>query len=341
MIRCMDGREGIALPGSIPYYLHRGVSGYNNSLHGYRNVLNPNVPFQSIIRGHDPAGSSFDVEESGRGDIQQGFGVSMASSSVPARKKRGRPRKYGPDGAGASGSSTMAEVSLELSPMLSPYLGTVVKKRKRGRPPGSGRKQRLSLVGEWMSSSAGLAFTPHVIHISPGEDIAGKILLFSQQRPRAICIMSASGGVCSVTLCQPGNCDETFAYEGCFEILCLSGSFLVDDNSGGSGRIGGVTVSLSSADGLVIGGTVGGKLIASRHAQVVVCSFVYGSAKAKMEAESNSKSGKRSRAKQSDSLPAPDNSSPVKNFVPATGMWPSSGAMDHKVPHAAIDLMRG
>ncbi|GAB2296857.1 hypothetical protein Dimus_030958 [Dionaea muscipula] len=348
----MDGREGMALSGSAPYYLHRGVGGSGasgpthagfNASPGYRNLSNPNVQVQSTVRGNSPIGSSFNVEESSAtADFAQGFAVSIASGGSlgePAKKKRGRPRKYVPDGAGVGASSGRAAVSLGLSPISSPTSVNPAEKPKRGRPPGSGRKQRLASVGEWMSSSAGLAFTPHVIHVSPGEDIAENILLFSQQRQRAICIMSACGGVSSVTLRQPGNPSDTFTYEGRFEILCLSGSFLVAENGDSHGRTGGVTCSLSSTDGQVIGGAVGGKIIASRQAQVVLCSFVYGSMP-KIRLESNSKPGKKSRPRPTDTLLAPGNASPSQNFTPATGIWPSSRAMDQKILHADIDLMR-
>ncbi|XLR19686.1 hypothetical protein S83_047598, partial [Arachis hypogaea] len=38
-------------------------------------------------------------------------------------------------------------------------------------PPGSGRKQQLASLGEWMNSSAGMAFSPHVISVEPGEPL--------------------------------------------------------------------------------------------------------------------------------------------------------------------------
>ncbi|CAN1308762.1 AT-hook motif nuclear-localized protein 11 [Linum perenne] len=56
------------------------------------------------------------------------------------KRKRGRPRKYGPDGT----------ASLALSPSLSSsstHPGTITptttQKRGRGRPPGTGKKQQL------------------------------------------------------------------------------------------------------------------------------------------------------------------------------------------------------
>lgn len=35
------------------------------------------------------------------------------------------------------------------------------------------------------------------------QDIASKIMAFSQQGPRTICILSANGAICNVTLRQP------------------------------------------------------------------------------------------------------------------------------------------
>ncbi|KAM4119238.1 hypothetical protein ACJW30_03G044500 [Castanea mollissima] len=90
-------------------------------------------------------------------------------SGEPIKKKRGRPRKYGPDGP----------VSLQLSPMsaapnVTPGSNSSSQKRARGRPPGTGRKQILADLGEWMNNSAGMAFAPHVITIGVGECSAKK-----------------------------------------------------------------------------------------------------------------------------------------------------------------------
>ncbi|GMH28873.1 hypothetical protein Nepgr_030716 [Nepenthes gracilis] len=345
----MDGREGMAVSGSAPYYLHRGLGGSGGSgpIHtgftapsGLRNSSNPNVPVQSMVRGSSPIGSAFNVEGS-PANFPQGFNVSIPSGgsfSEPVKKKRGRPRKYGPVGAGSGAAAGARTVSLGLSPMSSRTFITPAEKRQRGRPPGTGRKQLLATVGEWMSSSAGHAFTPHVIYVAPGEDIAAKILLFSQQRPRAICIMSASGGVSTVTLRQPASMGTTVTYEGLFEILCLSGSYLVAETGGSHNRTGGVNVSLSSSDGHVIGGAVGGRLVASRPVQVVVCSFAYDGLKPNSETDADYEEDTKSGVQPTDTLPV--NASPSQNFTPI-GIWPGSKASDLRSRNTDIDLMRG
>lgn len=57
--------------------------------------------------------------------------------------------------------------------------------------------------------------------------------------------------------------------QGCFEILSLSGSYLTTNiDSGVLCRTGGLSISLSSTDGRVFGGSVGGMLIAASPIQV-------------------------------------------------------------------------
>nr|GEX85703.1 AT-hook motif nuclear-localized protein 5-like [Tanacetum cinerariifolium] len=140
-----------------------------------------------------------------------------------------------------------------------------------------GQKGKEEVQGEWMNNSAGLAFTPHIIHVSVGEDVAEKILSFAKQRPRALCILSGNGTVSAVTLAQFSSSGGTLTYEGRFEILCLSGSYLLSENGGPQNRTGGLSISACSGDGKVFGGAIGGRLVASSPVQVMVCSFVYNS----------------------------------------------------------------
>nr|DAD18894.1 TPA_asm: hypothetical protein HUJ06_020357 [Nelumbo nucifera] len=274
----MDGREAMALSGSASYYMQqRGVAGSGpgaqTGLHGppgIRPLTGPTMPMQSNIGGGS-VGSTFQVESSST-ISPHGVNVSVPSgmppSGEPVRRKRGRPRKYGPDGT----------VALALSPLSStpsPASHPLTQKRGRGRPPGTGRKQQLASLGEWISGSAGMGFTPHIITIAIGEDIATKIMSFSQQGPRAVCILSANGAVSTVTLRQPSSSGGTVTYEGRFEILCLSGSYMLTDNGGSRSRTGGLSISLSSPDGRVIGGGVGGMLIAASPVQWgVLCMVV-------------------------------------------------------------------
>ncbi|KAL1192040.1 AT-hook motif nuclear-localized protein 5 [Cardamine amara subsp. amara] len=299
----MDGREAMAFPGSHPqYYLQRRAftnlspSQVASGLHappppppGFRPMSNPNIHHP---QANNP-GPPFSIAEHRHSDFGHSIHMGMASSASASsvqpslqpppppppetpmvKKKRGRPRKYVPDGQVSLGLSPMpcaSNKSKDSSSLTDPN----APKRARGRPPGTGRKQRLANLGEWMNTSAGLAFAPHVISVGAGEDIVSKVLSFSQQRPRALCIMSGTGTVSSVTLRQPASTAPSLTFEGRFEILSLGGSYLVNEEGGSKNRTGGLSVSLSGPEGHVIGGGIG-MLIAASLVQVVACSFVYG-----------------------------------------------------------------
>ncbi|KAE9606910.1 hypothetical protein Lal_00025894 [Lupinus albus] len=198
-----------------------------------------------------------------------------APSMQPVKKKRGRPRKYAPDG-----SVTMAlsprPISSSAPPSLPPVIDFSAERRGKVRPVSSVSKTRFEVenIGEWVSCSVGANFTPHIITVNSGEDVTMKIISFSQQGPQAICILSANGVISSVTLRQPDSSGGTLTYEGRFEILSLSGSFMPNDSGGTRSRSGGMSVSLASPDGRVVGGGVAGLLVAAGPVQVVVGSFL-------------------------------------------------------------------
>lgn len=351
------------MAGPASYFMHRGMgapgSGSQPSLHAplgmSRSVPNPNPSFAvqtSAIGGSGgfggggTQGSAFQASSAptisphainiGPGG-SGGVGVGQGE---PVKRKRGRPRKYGPDGS----------VSLALSPLSSPTSisgtsaglsgsgsGSLAQKRGRGRPPGTGRKQQLASLGEWVAGSAGMGFTPHIITIPVGEDIASKVMSFSQQGPRAVCILSANGAVSTVTLRQPATSGGTVTYEGRFEILCLSGSYLMTDEGGSRGRSGGLSVSLSSPDGRVIGGGVGGVLIAASPVQVIVGSFMYGGGKSKSKAKMNKEAAEAAEQAEADKQSTPSSSLPSQSHAASImGGWTSA-----RNAHVDIDLMRG
>nr|XP_018683585.1 PREDICTED: AT-hook motif nuclear-localized protein 10-like isoform X2 [Musa acuminata subsp. malaccensis] len=177
----------------------------------------------------------------GGGDGGENAGAGDGSSAVitphglninvgePVKRKRGRPRKYGPHGLALNPLSTAASV-LPVAGAFSPPAGMAnpadATKKPRGRPPGSGnKKQKLGALG-----SSGTGFTPHVITVTAGE--------------------------------------------GRFEILSLSGSFLLSESGGQRSRTGGLSVSLAGPDGRVLGGGVAGLLMAASPVQVVMGSFI-------------------------------------------------------------------
>ncbi|KAL9315125.1 hypothetical protein ACSQ67_016126 [Phaseolus vulgaris] len=245
---CMEGREGIS----------SGVT-----------VIGAEAPsaYHMAPRSEAPSQGGPPVPEAPPAAIGVSP-VSVALDVTSIKKKRGRPRKYGPDGL----------VNMALSPMpissSAPFSNNNFSSGKRGRPRGMDYKLPKKLGVDYLGGSDGTSFMPHIITVNSGEDIAMKIISFSQQGPRAICILSASGVISNVTLRQPDSSGGTLTYEGRFEILSLSGSFMPTENQGTRSRSGGMSVSLSSPDGRVVGGGVAGLLVAAGPVQVVVGSFL-------------------------------------------------------------------
>ncbi|KAG7028275.1 AT-hook motif nuclear-localized protein 13 [Cucurbita argyrosperma subsp. argyrosperma] len=296
----------------------------NNNNNNASPLINPNstaaqmmssasrFPFNSMMGSaskpsDSPNAGSYDGSQS----ELRGGGFNIDSG----KKKRGRPRKYSPDGNIALGlSPTPVTSSAAPGDSAGMHSADPRPKKNRGRPPGTGKKQMDAL------GTGGVGFTPHVILVKPGEDIASKVVAFSQQGPRTVCVLSAHGAVCNVTLHQPTMAAGSFTpsikifllviftldslilksngkektFSGCiisfehkvspvlllfnlmqgrYEIISLSGNFLISDSNGNRNRTGRLSVSLASADGQVLGG-ITDMLTAASTVQVIVGSFL-------------------------------------------------------------------
>lgn len=195
------------------------------------------------------------------------------------KKKRGRPRKYDQGEGRPAAARTVALSPMPISASI-PLTGEFSAwKRGRGRPIDACKKQQkieVQTPGERVAYSVGANFTPHIITVNVGEDVTMKIMSFSQQASRAICILSANGTISNVSLRQPNSFGGTLTYEGRFEILSLSGSYMPSESGGTKSRSGGMSVSLAGPDGRVVGGGLAGLLVAAGPVQVVIGSFLQG-----------------------------------------------------------------
>ncbi|KAM0848113.1 hypothetical protein ACQ4PT_054588 [Festuca glaucescens] len=361
----MDSRDSMVVatgsssspsPSQPPYFIHHRSSPSSSAAaaatqsqfiappsEDYRNNhfdAAPAGPF-AFQMGPDPHIAQAHVQGQG---LQTETSPPMSNQQHPAKaghgshedlamKKRGRPRKYKPDVSPPSPLPSQPSTALVLVP------ATPGPEKRRGRPPGSGKMQQLASLGESFLGSVGTGFTPHVIIIPPGEDVAVRIMSFSQQGPRAVCILSASGAVSTATLHQDASSGSVVTYEGWFEILCLSGSYVVIDDGVSRTRNGGLCIALCGADHRVIGGSIGGVLTAAGTVQVIVGSFMYGGSKkktkkgkvdqeAKVEAEEANGGGEEGKAEETPPLlmtMAPMQMPHEQELVPPDGLMGGGG----------------
>ncbi|CAM6091033.1 unnamed protein product [Calypogeia fissa] len=284
----MEGRDGPSpgggggsMQGNLGFHLQqRPIPSVNTGggLHAPAPLRPTTTAISLASPSSDGAGSprnlmSMNIGQAGT--YSGGVGSPNVARPDPQKRKRGRPRKYpGTDGGGVTLGTSLALTSVTPTKGLT----SPSEKRGRGRPPGSGKKQQLAAFaasnGGWLTGTAGSGFIPHVITIAAGEDVANKIFAFCQQGPRAVCVLSANGSISNVTLRHDSSYGGSITYEGRYEILSLSGSFLPTDVNGARSRTGGLSVSLAASDGKVVGGSVSGLLVAATPVQIVVGSFV-------------------------------------------------------------------
>ncbi|KAH6781441.1 hypothetical protein C2S51_006734 [Perilla frutescens var. frutescens] len=143
------GGSGGSGPGHTIHGGGGGGGGQPGGIHSspaFKNLSNTIIQVQSSVGvgAGAASSSSFHVE-----NPSQNFshGRSMAAAlpgSEPVRKKRGRPRKYAPDGANMGlGVSPMSAPKPSSSLVVSPG-----EKVRRGRPLGTGWKQKLAPLGD-------------------------------------------------------------------------------------------------------------------------------------------------------------------------------------------------
>ncbi|KAK9292051.1 hypothetical protein L1049_020005 [Liquidambar formosana] len=123
---------------------------------------------------------------------------------------------------------------------------------------------------------------------------------------------------------QPATSGGSITYEGRFEILSLSGSYVRTELGG---RTGGLSVCLSSTDGQIVGGGVGGPLKAAGPVQVIVGTFL-------IDTKKDVGAGVKGDA-SANQLPSPVGGVSVSSggFRPAvesSGRIPGRGSDDHQ-----------
>jgi hypothetical protein len=162
----MEGKEPYSSSGYSSYYIQNrpipapansggpthfsGLHSFDGSHVGFH--PEPMSPPGTLSIQHAHIGSGFEMDPPS--SLQTVPRSATTQGELVVRKKRGRPRKYGPDGkapsqvlqshASRSGSEAGSAGSAPGS-----VLGDDSQKKKRGRPPGTGRKQQLASLGVW------------------------------------------------------------------------------------------------------------------------------------------------------------------------------------------------
>ncbi|KAL5081093.1 hypothetical protein RYX36_009514 [Vicia faba] len=195
--------------------------------------------------------------------------IAPGGGGMDMKKKRGRPRK-------TESGSKPALSPMPISASI-PLTGDFSGWKSGGGKPFEAIKKPLKLNDfdeDDRTAPPSSSFKTHVLTVNSGEDLSMKIMSLSQQENHTISILTATGTISNVTLRQSDACGGTSTYEGVFEILSLSGSFVPTENGLTKSRAGRMSVSLAGPNGRVFGGALAGLLVAAGSVQVVVASFL-------------------------------------------------------------------
>ncbi|KAF3591240.1 hypothetical protein DY000_02026801 [Brassica cretica] len=156
-------------------------------------------------------------------------------------------------------------------------VSTQFRNEQRGRARGRVRGRPRKYADVIDDDGGGGASAKRGRGRSAGEDIAAKIVAFTNQGPLESSILSASGAVSSAVLRHsnnPNNPSGVVKYEGVYDIIAMSGSFLNTESNGTVTRTSDMNVHIAGPDGRILAGFVAGMLVARSQVQVVVGSFV-------------------------------------------------------------------
>lgn len=116
-------------------------------------------------------GGSVPSQYQGAGGGSNGSVGAGAGTGEPFKRKRGRPRKYGPDGkvilavnpvsAGPAAPPTTGAFSAAANAAATAAAEGV--KKARGRPPGSSKKKQLEALGNLDSHPIAIGFRSHML----------------------------------------------------------------------------------------------------------------------------------------------------------------------------------
>ncbi|RDX83407.1 AT-hook motif nuclear-localized protein 17, partial [Mucuna pruriens] len=167
--------------------------------------------------------------------------------------------------------TTNVNQALEHLPFVTPPT-----KKPRGRPPGSKNKSKPASIPKAQLVDPSVKLV--IVEVPPGRDIIGSIIEVARRGHINLTILSANGMITSVTLRNASYGTPMITLHGPFTLLSLTGSYLYNNQY--TFRLGATPpfplsfgINLSTSQGQVFGGVVGGKVIASNNVTIVVSTF--------------------------------------------------------------------
>ncbi|KAF8101619.1 hypothetical protein N665_0203s0031 [Sinapis alba] len=144
-----------------------------------------------------------------------------------------------------------------------------------GTQEGSSRTRSLSMGRADLTRSLGGGdFKVHMLMINAREDIIEKIMSFTQNDSRGICVLSATGAVFNFMIQSLGSKRRVLTFKDCYEIISLANTMEITESGRESNERGGWSITIGGVDGCVFGGKLVGRLTAASSVQVVIGSFL-------------------------------------------------------------------
>ncbi|KAK7301112.1 hypothetical protein RJT34_11973 [Clitoria ternatea] len=131
-----------------------------------------------------------------------------------------------------------------------------VVRRPRGRPPGSKNRPKPPLI---IAQECEPTMSPFILEVPGGSDVVEVLARFSRRKNTGLCVLTGSGTVANVTLRQPSATPgATVTFHGRFDVLSMSATFLLS-----APGANGFSISIAGPQGQVVGGLIGGRLLAA------------------------------------------------------------------------------
>ncbi|RDY07331.1 AT-hook motif nuclear-localized protein 17, partial [Mucuna pruriens] len=149
-------------------------------------------------------------------------------------------------------------------------------KKPRGRPLGSKNKSKLTYVPRTQPIDPSMKLVK--VEVPPGRDIIESIIEVTRRGHVSLTILSANGMIASVTLSNAPYSVPALTLHGPFALLSLTGFYLYNNQytfSQGATlpSLPSFGINLSTSQGQVFGGIVGGKVIAADDVTIVASTF--------------------------------------------------------------------